>query len=124
MSTISIVCNNLFTQTVLAKTERLPCRGVRRNVARIIYRQARRPGIHNPLPKDQLPERPAPHFAAPRKNQIHKPMRHVYKLRIPPAPKKPLAMWRIPKHVDLTNRVFRDHRRAAAAADAAAASKD
>lgn len=124
MSTISTVCNNLFTQTVLAKTERLPCRGVRRNVARVIYRQARRPGIVNPMAASELPERPAPHYAAPRKKHIHKPMRHAYKLHIPPAPKKPLSMWRIPKRADINGRALRTFRLNAAAAAAAAASKD
>lgn len=54
MTTISEVCANLFTQTNLASLPRKPTRGDRRNLARIVYRTKRRPGVVNPQPQKSV----------------------------------------------------------------------
>ena len=91
MTTISTVCKNLFTTTALANLERIPCRGVRRNLARAIYRHARRPGLVNPVPEDQLPPKPG-NPKTKNTRCVQRPMRHVYKLHEPPYPKRRLLM--------------------------------
>jgi hypothetical protein len=82
MTTISTVCANLFTQTTLSDLPKSD-RGTRRNLARVIYRESRRPGIVNP---GEPGERPARDVKAKTSRGV-KPMRHVYKLRVPDMPK-------------------------------------
>jgi hypothetical protein len=119
MPTISTVCTNLFTQTNLAKLPKVPDRASRRNLARRVYRVARRPGLINPVPQDQLP--PAP--GNPKSNKarcVHKTPRHVVKLHEPGPPKRRLLRDAIPKFAHCT-RFFRSSQRRLAARRAAEA---
>jgi hypothetical protein len=85
MATISSVCDNLFSQTNLAQLPRKPVRSARRNLARIVYRQGRRPGLVNPQPASDEASRPAKRAAVTGSPQ--RPMRHVYKFHEPPRAK-------------------------------------
>ena len=87
MNTISNVCENLFTTTNLAKLEHKPLRAVRRNLARIVYRRGRRPGLI--APQADVPEPPA--NLSKHRERVLKPMRHVFKQYEPPAPKRVLG---------------------------------
>jgi len=95
MTTISDVCANLFNQTGLAELPFLPDRGSRRNLARIVYRQARRPGIVNPAKVVPLP--PKPQKTPRRMKCVQQPLRHVYKFHEPPRSKKPIGFHQIPR---------------------------
>jgi hypothetical protein len=105
MVTISSVCANLFTQTALAQLPKKPSRGTRRNLARVVYRRARRPGVVDPQPMSAEPapyvRRVSPHTGLPRVTRTlqmnQKPMRHAYKLHVPPAPKRLILRDAIPK---------------------------
>ncbi len=97
MTTISDVCFNLFSQTSLAQLPFLPDRGSRRNLARIVYRGARRPGLVNP--QAEAGPQPVRHKMPRRMNCVQRPLRHVYKFHEPPLSKKPIRFHQIPKRV-------------------------
>jgi hypothetical protein len=82
VTTISAVCQNLFSQTNLKDLPYKPDRGSRRNLARIVYRQGRRPGLVNPLSASELPPR-LPRSRGRTSQCVQRPMRHVYKLHEP-----------------------------------------
>lgn len=94
MTTISHVCEQFFSQTQFANLEAMPCRGVRRNLARLLYRQHRRPGLVAPTGPGEKPVR-VKHGR--RARCVQRPMRHVYKLHEPKAPKKPISLSMIPR---------------------------
>lgn len=94
MSTISNVCSNLFTQTTLSELPRIPTRGARRNLARIVYREGRRPGLIDPQKPGPRPVRKK----IPRRLVcVQRPMRHVYVLHEPAASKRPIRFGMIPR---------------------------
>jgi hypothetical protein len=97
MTSVSNVCQNLFSQTTLAELPHLPSRGSRRNIARLVYRQARRPGLVNP--QSEPGPRPVRKKFPRREKCVQKPMQHVYKLHEPPLPKKRITFDIIPRLV-------------------------
>lgn len=108
MATISVVCANLFSQTNLKDLPYQPDRGTRRNLARVVYRTARRPGLVNPG------ESPGPLPVSERKRALRvtrtaRPMRHVYKFHEPPLPKPGSFTSRL--RLEMVPRLARQHRK-------------
>jgi hypothetical protein len=108
MTTISTVCVNLFSQTNLKDLPRIPDRGTRRNLARVVYRTARRPGLVNP---GESPGPLSPHerTGKSRVSRTARPMRHVYKFHEPPLPKPGSLAARL--RLEMVPRLSRLHRK-------------